>query len=352
MSNRLEKCVLFAVLDWGLGHATRSSVIIDELINQNATVIIASSGNAANYLQKKYPSLVFLTLPDKPILYGIRSAHVSLIQRGFRQPSINRKQHGWIEKKVDELGITHIVSDNVYGAYHKRIPTAIISHQLNLPTGWLSGFSKPILRSWLEKFQEVWIPDIPGINSLAGELANTHHLENRIEYLGIISRFKSYSTMLEKSDILAFSSGVEHQVSQFERILVNELAEMSGNKILAGHGKFLKAQQPINGLRLLKDADVDLMEALGNTNFVICRSGYSSLSDLLRAGRRALVIPTPGQPEQEYLAKRVAEKGWFATIDQNKLTKQKIQDAIASDSCPPEIGLTPYPTIIKRFLGN
>ena len=35
---------------------------------------------------------------------------------------------------------------------------------------------------------------------------------------------------------------------------------------------------------------------------IICRSGYSSIMDLHVLKRKATLIPTPGQTEQEYLA--------------------------------------------------
>lgn len=35
---------------------------------------------------------------------------------------------------------------------------------------------------------------------------------------------------------------------------------------------------------------------------IVCRSGYSSIMDLHTIGRKAHLIPTPGQTEQIYLA--------------------------------------------------
>jgi len=55
------------------------------------------------------------------------------------------------------------------------------------------------------------------------------------------------------------------------------------------------------------------------TKLVIARSGYSSLMDFSRLRCKTLLIPTPGQTEQEYLAKRCAEKGYAMYIDQSKL---------------------------------
>jgi len=40
------------------------------------------------------------------------------------------------------------------------------------------------------------------------------------------------------------------------------------------------------------------------TALVIARSGYTTIMDLHQIGRRAILFPTKGQWEQEYLAKR------------------------------------------------
>jgi hypothetical protein len=48
--------------------------------------------------------------------------------------------------------------------------------------------------------------------------------------------------------------------------------------------------------------------------------------DLARLGKSALLVPTPGQPEQEYLAEKLSEEGSFFTQNQNKL---KLVDGIA-----------------------
>ena len=42
--------------------------------------------------------------------------------------------------------------------------------------------------------------------------------------------------------------------------------------------------------------------------------------DLLTLGKTALLIPTPGQTEQEYLACRLTKKGWFTTVSQQKFS--------------------------------
>jgi predicted glycosyltransferase len=50
--------------------------------------------------------------------------------------------------------------------------------------------------------------------------------------------------------------------------------------------------------------DSELVPALLGAQHIIARSGYSTIMDLETLGlmQKAELIPTPGQPEQEYLA--------------------------------------------------
>ena len=61
-----------------------------------------------------------------------------------------------------------------------------------------------------------------------------------------------------------------------------------------------------------------LQDYIAITKLVICRAGYSSIMDLVELRQRAVLVPTPGQTEQEYLARHLAEKGYFYSMPQNE----------------------------------
>ena len=52
---------------------------------------------------------------------------------------------------------------------------------------------------------------------------------------------------------------------------------------------------------------------------IITRSGYTTIMELISLNCSALLIPTPGQTEQEYLAEYLSGKGWFSTISQSEI---------------------------------
>ena len=62
--------VLFCVLNWGLGHASRSTPVIEFLISKGIQVDIASDGDALVLLQQKFPKSKFIELPPYKIQYS------------------------------------------------------------------------------------------------------------------------------------------------------------------------------------------------------------------------------------------------------------------------------------------
>ena len=59
------------------------------------------------------------------------------------------------------------------------------------------------------------------------------------------------------------------------------------------------------------------------SDLIICRPGYSTVMDLAKLEKKAFFIPTPGQTEQEYLAKSFMEKKICYSQKQNKFDFEK-----------------------------
>jgi hypothetical protein len=68
----------------------------------------------------------------------------------------------------------------------------------------------------------------------------------------------------------------------------------------------------------------ELSWALAEAGTVVCRSGYSTLLDLAVLGRTAVLVPTPGQPEQEDLARHWARAFGFATCTSTDLERGRV----------------------------
>ena len=65
-------------------------------------------------------------------------------------------------------------------------------------------------------------------------------------------------------------------------------------------------------------ASEELEQTFNESEIVLCRSGYTTVMDLAQLGKKAFFIPTPGQYEQEYLAKKLKKEGLVPYKKQDK----------------------------------
>ena len=73
---------------------------------------------------------------------------------------------------------------------------------------------------------------------------------------------------------------------------------------------------------------VSLNELICSSEFVIARSGYSTIMDLVQLGKKNILIPTPGQPEQEYLAAFLHSKKIIFSVTEDEFVLEKcLQEA-------------------------
>lgn len=303
----MDAKVLYAVLNWGLGHATRSVPVIKSLIHQGAEVYIASSGRAQEYLKTEFPDLIHLILSDKEVIYNSRSARSALIRRAFLQANINRKQHREIKEYCENFNITHIVSDNIYGAYHRNLKNALISHQLSLKSPHAESLINRILARWINKFTEIWIPDDARAN-LTGDLSINEKVSSTIHHLGILSRMVSSSKVKPyKFNIGVLLGGPEPQRSVLEEDLFKKLSESPGQKVIFRGTNHSATTLPSDWIAHDFGTASELNEILPTCQLIIARSGYSSVMDLIGKVRKILFVPTPGQTEQEYLAEYLSD---------------------------------------------
>jgi len=319
--------VLYAVLNWGLGHATRSVPIIESLLHFGAEVEITSSGLALSYLKKRFPSLTFHSLPDREVLYSKNGARSGLIKRALIQSSINSEQNLFVTGLVRERGFTHIVSDNVYGAYLPDIPSALISHQLSLKVPFGESLINAKLATWINRFSEVWIPDGPN-HLVSGDLASSQKVTIPKKHLGVPSRFMKDNIVEKKYRIGVLLGGPEPQRSILEEDLLKLLKSVEGKKILF-RGSEITDDLLDDSLEITALGDgQEMASKLAACELVIGRSGYSTICDLMVIGSKALLIPTPGQSEQEYLAGRMRIQPQFSTCSQEKLDLERIKRAL------------------------
>lgn len=295
------KRILFAVLNWGLGHASRSHKLIREL-SKNNQVVIASDGNALSWLRSEFHDMEYVELPELRMSYSKRFGAIGGIIKKLPHflTSIRKDQKAIVDLlKNDHFDF--IISDNRYGVYREEIPSYLISHQLRLMSP-LSEILQFPLYNLIEKFDEVWVPDDEK-RSTSGLLSlPENELRIPIKYIGPLSRFSNDGEQNKDIRFLLIASGPEPHRSQFVNYFEANFSLLDVEcHIIAGDISREKYQK--NKLFFHPSADSHVLENLiKRSEYVICRSGYSSILDLIELDQKAILIPTPGQAEQEYLA--------------------------------------------------
>lgn len=319
-----KKKILVAPLNWGLGHATRCVPIIRQLEQEGCDVIIGGEGSALQLLQHEFPQLAVVEFPGLKIKYPRNGA--LLLHFALRLPSLFqtvKRENQFLRKLVREHQIDGIISDNRYGVFHKDKPSVILTHQLFIESPIFKKSLQRIIQKMVSKFDECWVPDVKTKNNLSGDLSHKRSLSPKIKYIGVLSRFlPSQKNLPLKRKLLVLLSGPEPQRTILEEKLKEQLLGL-GYSTLMVRGVVEDRQKRT---QLSKDVEEvnylngeELRKEILESELVVCRSGYSSIMDLVTLGKKAFLIPTPGQTEQEYLAKSLGEKGMFAWSSQDEL---------------------------------
>jgi len=304
--------IFFPVLNWGLGHASRSLPLIREYLGLGHEVICASDGEALTMLRKELQDQMVLQLPGYDILYGSRFMPYNMLKHGPGMLRTIRTEHELTKAIVAHHRIDCIVSDNRYGCYHSGVPSALITHQLQVFTGQklLDAYIRRQIRAWFKKFNEIWIPDQEPPGNITGDLSGiqTHPIPKF--YLGVISEL-TCTPSKGQYDAVAVISGPEPQRTHFEHMVIKQLSALDG-KYAVVRGK-PDVEEPVKtegNLTIFPYMTrAELSGLLAQTEVVISRSGYTTLMDLAKTRHKGILCPTPGQYEQIFLADRLANLG-------------------------------------------
>lgn len=329
--------VLVAPLDWGLGHTTRCIPIIYELISLDVEVILAGNDTQRALLQREFPDCKFLRLEGYNISYSsTRSDFVlKVLQQVPSMLKTIRAENNWLDKTIEEYKIDAVISDNRFGLHTKKVPCIFITHQLLIKNDLGKIAERTIQRfnyQQINHFTKCWIPDFENDPNLAGALSHPEKMPSiPCEYIGFLTRIKRVEVQKIKGHILIMISGPEPQRTLFEKIIFEQLESFNGTATVV-RGKPADTVPPplINGVAVFNHlAKEDLNKELCRAEFVVCRTGYSSVMDIAGLDVKPILVPTPGQTEQEYLAKYLSKQNFCITSTQQnfnlKLLLQKAQ---------------------------
>lgn len=304
-----NKRILVAPLDWGLGHATRCIPIIKELIAQHAQVILAADKLCLKLLRTEFPELEYVEFPGMKIQYPSKNSmwiHMAFQANRFLDSILEENQ--LLQQIIENYAIDAVISDNRYGLNTQKVPCVLITHQLfiQLPVGKI--LLRKIIGNYISKFNQCWIPDFDGKYNLSGKLSHKKNKPNNTHFIGPLSRFpQSKDKAITERKLMIILSGPEPSRSIFENKLLKQLEKVEYKVLLVrGILESLSSDRHNDNVEVKNlVTSKELFEEIRKSDTILCRSGYSSIMDLASIGKKAILIPTYGQTEQEYLAKKM-----------------------------------------------
>jgi uncharacterized protein (TIGR00661 family) len=333
--------ILIAPLDWGLGHATRCIPIITALIKQHCTVIIAAEGQIKILLKKEFPQLQFIELRGYRVRYSQYKIWMP-VKLLTQLPKIIYRiyaENRWLKRVIEEHSIDAVISDNRMGLYNKQIPCIYITHQLTIKTGnrFTESIAQKIHYHFINKFKACWVPDAEGILNLAGALSHpVISPKVPVTYLGPLSRFEKKETEI-KYDICIILSGPE---PQRKIILIRGLPQATKTPELNNASVEIKNYW---------GAD-ELNDVIQQSKIIISRCGYSTVMDLVKLQQKAILVPTPGQTEQQYLGRYLQQQKLFFCVEQENFSlTEALGKAAYFEFNTSSVSTSDYETVIENF---
>jgi UDP:flavonoid glycosyltransferase YjiC (YdhE family) len=313
-----RKRILIACFDWGLGHVARSISLIRQLEEQGNTVIFAGSKEQISIIQMYKFQGETVDLEGSNLRFkGDGNFVMEGIRNLLKGPKFIRRDLRLVRDLVKNDAIDVILSDHRYGFRNPRIHSIFLTHQLNLPEDTPRMVSM-LHKNWLSDFNEIWLFDDRETN-LAGNLSVGEH--PIVTHIGFYSRFQLLDTPKQGGGVVGIVSGPEPYADQLFDLFLDLASKFPSKMTIVCPERFSR-ELPAN-VNLIHDwRQGD--DAMLNADLILSRNGYSTLMDLAVLGKKAILITTPGQSEQIYLAERNGLKSVLQTTVEETFQKESL----------------------------
>lgn len=349
--------VLVAPLDWGLGHTTRCIPVIRALQNAAFEVVIAGNPIQIELLKKEFPGILNFPLKGYNVHYSKQKSFLPLKILSQVPKILSRiyAEKKWLKKIVIEEKIDLVIADNRFGLSHPDIPCIFITHQLEIkmPSSFLQKIAQKINYHFINKFSLCWIPDFEGEKNIAGELSHPQkNPQTPLRYIGPLSRFENTEATPINTNWLFLISGPEPQRSVLENKILNGIQNLPGKSIvLLGKPGKENVQQLHENCTVIDHLETKKLEKIiRETEYIICRSGYTSVMEILSLNKKSIMIPTPGQSEQEYLATHLAAQKWCMEMKPDDDLSTTLEKAKSFDYIFPAFTETPLKKFVEELI--
>lgn len=318
--------VLFGVCSWGLGHAVRDLPLIRKMIQAKHSVVVVGRGRSLQLIKDELgDKCSYYEIPDYSPVYSEKNFSVpKFVARLPIYLNEIAKEHKKIEQLVSSNDYDRIISDSRFGVYHPGIPSFFIFHQLRfIAPGRIKLFEKStegFNYLFKKNFCKFLVPDWEK-DSLSGDLSHNLHYfkKGKVEYLGPICDLRKRD-LPEDIDYFISISGPEPQRTILEKKIMDQLPSLKGKVVVTLGKPEERIEKTHSNVKIFSYLNRKRQEEMMNRcRLVITRSGYTTIMELAALGKKALLIPTPGQTEQIYLAHYHTQRGNFYSVSQEKL---------------------------------
>ena len=320
------KTIFISPLDWGFGHSTRCVPIISNLLKTNKVIIGVTDVNK-QFFDLYFPDIQKINVPSYGIKYSkLLPVWLKILFQFSKIKSVIRQEQKLLEKIVIENSIDVVISDNRFGLFNKKTENIFITHQIKIVAPFFSGYATKFNLNYIHNFSRVWVPDHKNQSErLSGNLSDSDAVSIPVEYIGpqsALSIFDLDIATIDRSDYLILLSGVEPQRTILENSLIDKF-KFSNKKITLVRGSDTEVKIENKNISVINFAyGAELKKLILSAETIICRSGYSTLMDLNFLKKEKLIlVPTPGQTEQKYLAQYWKEKFNAKVYLQDQLTQ-------------------------------
>lgn len=304
--------------------------LAQKLKAMNNNVFIASGEEHLSFFRKELPGFPFIHFPGFRMKYSRRIPQYIIIL--LRLPLLAFhivREHFMVRRIIKEYSIDIIISDSRPGLWNSSVKSVLVFHFPRVPLPrklrFLESTGIALTRFFINKYTLCFIPDMEGEPNLSGRLSHEFNLPENARYIGILSRFRPGEKERIPSSGNPYCTVILSGPEPQKELLKNKLTEILITKgkpcvILEGKPGVAFFRHQAGNITFISHLPSDEMkELIQKSEIIITRSGYTTIMELISLRKSALLIPTPGQTEQEYLARYLSETGWFKTCLQKNL---------------------------------
>lgn len=306
-----------------------------KLQERNYNVIIGSGKEHQSLFRNELPGLTYIDFPGfNPGYSRFLPQYISLFLKTPLLFYHILAEHRRVKRIINDNKIDVIISDNRFGLWSRRIKSVYVTHQIVIPFPGTLRFLEwtGILfhRFFINKYSFCFIPDLPGDLNLSGRLTHSVRLPGNTRFIGLLSRFSDRSHFGENKFPFPHNTVILSGPEPQRSILRQKLIEILNNR--EPPAVFLEGK-PGSSVETSKSESItsynhlpadEMQDMITGSTSIVARSGYTSVMELISLNCSALLVPTPGQTEQEYLAEYLSAKGWFSTVSQSRLNESTI----------------------------